>query len=278
MTSHLLFFQQSMKRLFGRVTDFFCGFARSDDAYEQENLSKLAVEKRRVETLRRFIGDFSHDLRTPLATIKVDLYLLRKKVMGPEETFLYLDKIEGEVNYLTKLLEDLGSVSRSDDTPSRYEFEPLDVNSLMRGIVTGQEAVVAQRSQKLEFVPGTNLPTILADQVNLWRALLNVVSNAVCYTPERGTIRVSTRDQETWVVVEVQDSGIGIAPDDLPHIFERFYRAREAQSTKTGGSGLGLAIAKRVIEAHAGKIEVESTPGQGSIFRILLPAMNHRSG
>ena len=123
----------------------------------------------------------------------------------------------------------------------------------------------------LLFNLGAPLPSILADQRDIYRAMTNLIENAIHYTATDGSVTVTTRSDEADVIVEVADTGIGIDPTEIAYVFERFYRAKHAQQVRSGGTGLGLAIVKRIVEIHAGKIEVESTPGVGTTFRVRLP-------
>jgi signal transduction histidine kinase len=129
----------------------------------------------------------------------------------------------------------------------------------------------ADKQLQLALDLADDLPPAQVDAVELGTALMNLVENAVRYTDPGASVTVRTRAERDCVLIEVSDTGIGIGQDDLPHIFERFYRADKARSTETGGVGLGLAIALKIVEAHKGRIDVESVPGEGSTFRVALP-------
>src|SRR5690606_18884239 len=154
--------------------------------------------------------------------------------------------------------------------------ENADLTQLVYEVVTHQEALAARREQRLWFETEDHLPLISCDYNMLIRAVTNLIANALNYTPIGGEIRVQVYREGDYVGIRVQDNGIGIDPADLPHIFERFYRADKARSADTGGTGLGLSITQRIIEAHAGEIRVESKPGAGSTFTILLPVTTAR--
>ncbi len=230
----------------------------------------LIREQERVEVLKRFIGHTSHDLRTPLSTIKVNVYLL-KRLVESEQGQQYLSSMDIQVDHLTSVLESYLTMAQLDSTGINLPFGPVNVNTLLRDVVFAQEESAENRGLSLMFVPDTNLPIVLADKTNLERAFENLIKNAVCYTPAGGSIMVRTAFDESWVCVEFEDTGIGISADDLPHIFESFYRADDARSTDQGGAGLGLSIVKRIIDDHAGKIDVTSASGMGSLFKIMLP-------
>lgn len=232
---------------------------------------ELAAERERGTILQQFIQDASHDLRTPLTTITTSLYLLRRKAGEVEDAVPYLDTMDEQVNYLTELLEELFVMSRLDDPTLYLDKRALDVNLMVNDLAGDQRRRAAAKGQILRFEPEADLPMIRGDQSELSRAVGHLLDNATTYTPEGGRITVRTRCETENVVIEVEDTGIGINPDDLPHIFKRFYRADQARQSKGAHSGLGLAITQRIIDIHDGRIEVESKPGEGSTFRICLP-------
>jgi two-component system sensor histidine kinase BaeS len=123
----------------------------------------------------------------------------------------------------------------------------------------------------IDFVSDLESCSALIDRVEFARVITKLMENAITYTPQAGHITVETHIDKNWLTISMQDSGVGILAEDLPHIFERFYRADRARSTETGGSGLGLSIVQKIVEAHNGRIDVESTPGRGSKFSIRLP-------
>jgi PAS domain S-box-containing protein len=236
---------------------------------EEERL-QLALERERVRTLQHLISDISHDLRTPLASINTSVYLLQKVASIPERRDHYLTMLQTQVLNLVKILDDMSATARLERETSETNMESCDLNELVGMLVAEQQHFALQKGQKLEFTSDRERLTILADGVKMRRAITNLLTNAVKYTPQDGHITVHITHRGEQAVLEVQDSGIGIGPEELPHIFERYYRASNAQES---GTGLGLAITKRIIEAHGGDIEVESEVGKGSCFRILLPLL-----
>ncbi|HEX2906949.1 MAG TPA: PAS domain-containing protein [Phototrophicaceae bacterium] len=232
---------------------------------EQQRL-ELAVERERVKTLQDLIQDTSHDLRTPLATLNTTLYLLKRLVANPERWEHHTGVLEAQVVYLTQLLDDLVNTARLEKT--EFYFTLLDVNAVLERVVGEHYGVAQRKNQMLTFVPGSQIPALPADEVKLFRAVTNLVSNALKYTPEGGSVTVKSACVNGKVELLFEDTGIGISPNDLPFIFERFYRGLDTQSE---GRGLGLAITKHIIQAHGGSIEVESVVGKGSLFRVLLP-------
>ncbi len=237
---------------------------------EQQRLD-LALERERVTALRQFLGDVTHDLKNPLASIKLNLYMLEKMAGDPDKHANFADKIEAQVTRLESMLDDLQTLSRLDQMAEAFTFYPLDINALVQQIVADQEPVALARAQSLSLGLSENLPPLMADSSKLYRALANLVANALKYTGDGGHITITTQTAAQHVVITVADTGIGIAAKDLPHIFDRFF-----QVDKKGkrGSGLGLAIARRIIIAHGGDITVASAPGVGSTFRVHLPYLS----
>ncbi|NWF69443.1 MAG: PAS domain S-box protein [Chloroflexi bacterium] len=234
---------------------------------------ELAVERERVDILRRFINDASHDLRTPLSVMRTSLYLLKRTL--PEVQFekgqSHVQLLEEQIKRIEMLLNDLLTMSNLDRADAdTFEFRPCDVNGLLKQILDDFEDDIAEKRHEVTFNSG-EVPRIQADLQKLRRALEAVIDNAIQYTPEGGQITLTTSKNDVDVIIEVKDNGIGINAVDLPHIFDRFYRVDKARRLEKGGMGLGLAIARRVVQVHSGKIMVESTPGAGSTFRVLLP-------
>jgi PAS domain S-box-containing protein len=232
---------------------------------------QFITERERAQVLRQFISDASHDLRQPLSTMNTSLYLLRMKSTDLGSGARHLDTLDAQLAHLTRLLEDLFAMSRLDEPELFMERASLDLDQLVARVVQDQRPIAIDKGQVLKFEPSGKLPPVLADHIELRRALTHVLANALTYTHDGGQITVRTLLQDLYVCVEVQDTGIGIRSEDLPHIFERFYRADLARQTETGGSGLGLAIVHKIIENHSGSIEVQSAPGSGSTFRVCLP-------
>lgn len=233
---------------------------------------ELTVEREKVRILRQFINSASHDFRTPLSTIKTSAYLAERSTGDPERQRRHLQVLNKQTDHLRQLIDDLLSISRLDraDT-SEYQFHWVEINDLVDQSIQEAGPTAAAKQLILRFNAGSDLPRILLDGSEFKRMLMHLLRNAITYTPEQGLIELTTRADRAHVILEIRDTGIGIGALDLPHIFERFYRADRARSTETGGNGLGLSIAKRIIEAHGGSIEVESEVEKGSVFRVLMP-------
>jgi PAS domain S-box-containing protein len=257
----------------GRITGLV-GISRdiTERKIVERQALELAAERERMKVLQRFIGDLSHDFRTPLTIINNSIYLLRK-ITDPERQQGQLDKLEAQVIRMDDLLGDLLKMDHLVHGDSPYSFVPLDLNALVSEVAAVFEVSAAEKSQILQFKPDSKVPLVMADYDQLKQVIASVIENAVHYTPETGKILVYTEVQNQHVAVVVKDTGIGISEEDWPHIFEPFYRADQARSTTNGRSGLGLAIAKHIVEAHNGSIEVQSAFGYGSTFTILLPTI-----
>ncbi|GAB4572779.1 MAG: hypothetical protein Kow0077_13220 [Anaerolineae bacterium] len=244
-----------------------------DDAQQSVSWEDFGAEQERVRVLRQFISDVSHDLRTPLTIINSAAYMLQLKVEDAEQQQL-VERIRAQVRRLDQIIDDMFTMTTLDLASPDETYRTVDLNELGQALYHEFSAVAQQKDLTLAFFPGS-VQLLMADGTHLWRALSNLVINAINYTPPGGRIVLSTYVNQDGVVFEVTDTGIGIPAEDLPRIFDRFYRADKARQTSTGGSGLGLSIARRIVEYHNGRIEVESTPGKGSTFRVILPTLKH---
>ncbi|MCL4504515.1 MAG: ATP-binding protein [Chloroflexi bacterium] len=216
---------------------------------------------------QRFVADVSHEMRTPLTVIRGNVDLLRMGCADEES----LDAITSESERMTRMVSNLLLLSQADAGALPMRMEPLDLAPLINNVVRsgnimadGRVEVTANVADDLE---------VLGDSDRLKQVLLNLVDNAIKHTPEGGKVTVeASSNGGTAVHLVVKDTGIGIPPQDLAHVFERFYRVDKSRSRAQGGAGLGLAIAKSFVEAHGGRIEVQSTVGAGTSFIVTLPA------
>ncbi|MBL8116889.1 MAG: PAS domain S-box protein [Anaerolineae bacterium] len=232
---------------------------------EEQRLA-LTREETRINVLTDFITSFSHDFRTPLSTIKTGLYLLRKDGTASEQRLKRLDE---QVETLETLIESFVVMARLDSEP-RLTLSRLDINTLLSRIYGKFQGRLEAKGLRHRFSPSPEPIRLVANEVELQRAIENLMENALVYTPAGGEVELCAGLREQWAAVEVRDSGVGIEAEDLPYIFDRFYRADKARS-QAGRPGLGLSIARKIIELHQGHIVVESKPEQGSTFRVLLP-------
>ena len=236
-------------------------------AQAEEQRLALAVEQERVRLLTNFVRDASHEFRTPLSVINAHLYLLNKTVPSKQDR-ARLSVIQDQTTYLNHMIEALMEMTRLDSGLS-LSIGSLQINALVQEVLDAFHSTAEQRQIRLDFQPAAALPLIDGDSPQLGLAVRHLIQNALDFSAQGGLIEVATHHAGDCMQVTVRDTGPGIAPDTLPHIFERFYRGDEARSTR--GIGLGLSMALKIAEAHGGKIEVESVIGQGSTFRLVLP-------
>jgi signal transduction histidine kinase len=224
-------------------------------------------------SLRRFTADASHELKTPLMVLRAGVERALVHPGIPPEILQSLDETLSQVNQMTEMVENLLTLARADEGRAPLAVEECDLREVVADVaetagILGEEAGVTA----VHTMPQT--PVLLAvDRHRIREMLLNIVTNAIKYTPRGGSLALALEENEDAVTFTVRDTGIGIAAGDLPHIFERFWRADPARS-RTGdrpGVGLGLAIAKWIVEAHGGSITVQSRPGRGTMFIIRLP-------
>lgn len=219
-------------------------------------------------TQRRFVADASHELRGPLTVIRGNLELLEQfPGMPAAERERALADARQEVERLSRLVSDLLSIARAD-AGQRLALSKVELDALLLDVyrqVSPQASGVELALDKLDQI------AVSGDSDRLRQLIFILVDNALKYTPSPGRIRLSLSQETDWALLMVTDSGIGIPPQDLPHIFDRFYRADAARKLDPTGSGLGLAIAEWIVKEHGGEIEVQSTPGQGSRFTVRLP-------
>ena len=236
--------------------------------------NQMAEKLDQVESMRRrLIGDVSHELRTPLTAIKGSMEGLMDGVLpANDETF---QQIHAEADRLNRLVDDLQELSRVEARAYQLDFRSLDVSSLIQTVTKRlmPQAESKRISLDLELTP--DLSPILADEDRAIQVLTNLTGNALQYTPEGGKVTISTKRINDEVQFSVHDTGLGIPPEHLSHIFDRFYRVDKSRSRQAGGgSGIGLTIARALVEAHGGHIWVESAgSGQGSTFNFTLPVI-----
>jgi heavy metal sensor kinase len=231
----------------------------------------LARLEQAFEQLRRFTSDASHELRTPLASIRsVGEVGLQKDGSRAEYRDIIGSMLE-EVNRLTSLVDNLLTISRADAGSLQLQMARIGVMQLARDAAALFEILAEEKALTL-VVAGDEAANIQGDRLFLRQAVMNVLHNAVKYSPVGGTISVRVQKSADTVTVEIEDSGPGVPLEDRSKIFDRFYRVDKARWRESGGAGLGLSITKWVVEAHAGQITLESGPAQGCLFRVRLPA------
>ncbi len=258
---------------------------RIEGAYPNDEVGQLAetfndmMERLQdlFETQRQLVADVSHELRTPLATIQGNIDLLRRGVArDPHMLQESLEAIDAEVARMSRLVRDLLLLAEAEGGLTLH-MKPVEVDTVLLEVY--REAQLMANGRQKVRLGHEDQALVQGDADRLKQLLLNLVSNAIAYTPEGGTVTLSLNLRpDGWVRVCVADTGIGIASEDLPHIFDRFWRVDRARTRKAGGSGLGLSIARSIAEAHGGTLEVESELGKGSTFEVLLPQLNGAGG
>lgn len=237
------------------------------------NLETARHKQEEMDTSRRdLIAWISHDLRTPLTSIRALLEALGDKVIDdPVTEERYLKTVQHEIRGLSHLIDDLFTVSQMDAGGLILDCQYNSLGDLISDTIEGFSELAARQNVILEGSVNEGVDPVWMDARQMGRVLNNLVSNALRYTPAGGKISICAARQEDHIHAAVKDSGEGIRPEDIPHIFDRFFRGEKSRSRGTGGAGLGLAIASGIIEAHGGNIWVESHPGDGACFSFSLP-------
>jgi two-component system phosphate regulon sensor histidine kinase PhoR len=235
------------------------------------------TRQRFLETVRRdFVSNISHELRTPLASLKaLTETLLDNAIDDPPAARRFLKRMDAEVDAVTQIVSELLQLSRIESGKVPFQIRPAKPDEIVDPAVERLllQADRAELTINVDCPPG--LPAVLADPARLEQVVVNLLHNAIKFTPSGGVINIKVEQQvndhpdEMQMLFSVSDTGIGIARDDLPRIFERFYKVDRARST--GGTGLGLAIARHTVEAHGGRIWVGSVAEQGSTFYFTIP-------
>jgi two-component system, OmpR family, phosphate regulon sensor histidine kinase PhoR len=235
-------------------------------------ISQDVTELRRLETVRRdFVANVSHELRTPLTSIRAMAETLQDGALADGEVAdKFLGTISTEAQRLTRISEDLLILSHAESNAA--EHRRFSLSSLAEDVCTRLSKHAAKQGLQLTAAIEPGL-TADANPDQIEQVLINLIDNGIKYTPEGGSIKVTAEPRGTMLAVSIKDTGIGIMSQDLPRIFERFYRVDKARSRASGGTGLGLSIVKHIVEAHGGQVTVESVYNHGSVFTFTLPAV-----
>jgi signal transduction histidine kinase len=238
-------------------------------------LEQSFVRQKQLEQARRdLIAAVSHDLRTPLTSIRAMIEALADGVVSdPDTVQRYYGTIRGQIRNLSALINDLFELSQLETGQVELDLEPVDLNDLLSDVIETMQAQARAKEISLTGAFSEELPMVPAEFAKIQRVLYNLVQNAIQHTPPGGSILLAAKATADGIQVEVTDTGDGIAPDDLPRVFDQFFRGEKSRSRETGGTGLGLAIAKRIVEAHGGRIWVKSKVGQGAQFSFVLPVL-----
>jgi len=234
--------------------------------------NSMAGDLEKGERLRRnMVADVAHELRTPLSNVRGYLEAIREGVVKPDAATIR--SLEEETTLLSRLVDDLQDLSLAEAGKLELVCQSEDVAELINRTVAAMQAQAIAKEVSLSTDLPQGLPLVNIDSQRINQVLRNLLENALAHTAKGDAINVAAARQGDWVEISVADTGEGIPPDDLPNIFERFYRVDKSRARATGGSGLGLTIAKHLVESHGGKIEVQGKLGEGSRFSFTLPVV-----
>lgn len=244
----------------------------TEDITERKLVEKqqleLAVEREKVKMLRDFVSEATHDLKNPLTTFGLKIGLI-KATVDADKRRRYLEELGQQAARMGKMIDDMLTIVRLERKGEVLQTR-VDLHQLIREICTEMQPLIAAKAIELTLELTEDTPELLADRDDLARAVANLIDNGLHYTPPGGGLRIETQIADQTVVLRVSDTGIGIPPEDQPHIFDRFFRAANARTIDPGGTGLGLVIVKKIVEKHGGQIEVSSAIGTGTTFSIYL--------
>ena len=231
------------------------------------------TKQQKLDNMRKdFVANVSHELRTPLTSIKgytealIDGGMSDLKIVNK-----FLSVIDSETNRMIRLINDLLQLTRIDNNKIKWNKREMDLNKLVEFIVYKMDISMKEKELSCKVNLNKNISTVFIDKDRIEQVIINILSNSIKYTLNKGKIKVSTGEEKDYVKVEIEDTGIGIPKEDLPRICERFYRVDKARSRQLGGTGLGLSIAKEILEQHNGKVEIKSKVNKGTIVTIYLP-------
>ncbi len=261
----------------GKVLDISFGTVsyREGDAARNGMLAVIHDETGRYEldkSRREFVANVSHEMRTPLTSIKGACEtILADEGMNADMRSFFLNMAVEECDRMTRIVSDLLVLSRLDNKRTQWSIDKFDTDKMLSHIIEVMRVDAEAHSHTLTYDAKGELPHVTADKERIEQVLINILSNAIKYTPDGGSVTLSARALDSQIQIDVRDTGIGIPEEDLPHLFERFYRVEKSRTSETGGTGLGLAIAKEIVEAHGGSISVASELGKGSVITVVLP-------
>ncbi len=233
------------------------------DVTEQENLDRMRKE---------FVANVSHELRTPLTTIKSYAETLLNGALDDKEmSYKFIEVIESESDRMTRLVKDLLMLSRLDYDREELNMKEIDIEKIVNDCIYKMDISLKQKEQSVALEVSGKIPPIIGDKDRIEQVIINIISNSIKYTHEKGEITVKLSKDNEYISIKVKDNGIGVPKEDKVRLFERFYRVDKARSRAMGGTGLGLSIAKQIVVAHKGSINLESVYGKGTEVTIKLP-------
>jgi heavy metal sensor kinase len=232
----------------------------------------LARLEESFRKIKQFSGDASHELRTPLTILKGETEVALRWAKQPEEFRKIFESNMEEIDRMSRIIDDLLLLAKSEGGEKPLEIRELSLSDLLQALYMQGRSLAEANGIELVLRPEvTEEVRIRGDELRLRQVFLNLISNAVKYTPKGGRVEIVLSLAGDEAVVAVSDTGIGIPEEHLPHIFDRFYRIDKARNREDGGTGLGLAIVDSFVQAHEGRITIASTPGKGSTFTVYLP-------
>ncbi|MBL7827565.1 MAG: sensor histidine kinase [Saprospiraceae bacterium] len=242
------------------------------DAWAEQNSKEMEELERLAGYRRRFIGDVSHELKTPIFNVQGFIHtLLDGALHDPEVNEKYLKRAAKNIERLQTIVEDLETINKLESGQMILEMQEFDVHELTDEVFADLEMRAQERNIRLMYKDGAAQHfRVRADKESIRQVLINLVHNSIKYGLEGGATKISFYDGESFVLVEVSDNGLGISDEHLNHVFDRFYRVDKSRSREAGGTGLGLSIVKHIIEAHKQTVNVRSAAGQGSTFGFTL--------
>ena len=231
------------------------------------------TELKRLEKIRQeFVANVSHELRTPLATIKgYTETLLEGALTDKENAKDFINIIYHDSQRLSKLIDDLLDLSKIESGKLDLVFLPVNILDILKQALSILDNLAKEKNISINVEIPKDLPKVLADESRILQVMINLIDNAIKYTPNQGKIKVEAFLTGKFIQMNVSDTGMGIPEEDIARIFERFYRVDKARSRELGGTGLGLSIVKHIIQAHSGQVGVKSELGKGSVFSFTLP-------